>query len=178
MGTSGSPAALVLTELVLFWAATLLHMHRLLSFDQLPDADRLEDAGHMAMGAGMTVMVFPGVPVGILHISAAGFAVLAVAFLGRALYPRGSTRHRLQNAVISTGQGATAYMLAVPAHPPALLSTTVSAALALCVLVHGWRLVESRRNTHAPETARMLAIFPHAGTLAMTAAMAWMAATA
>lgn len=178
MGTNGSPAALVLAELALFWAVTLMHMHRLLSFDQLPDGDRLEDAGHMTMGAGMTLMVFPGIRVGILHISAAGFAVLAVAFLGRALYHRASTRHQLQNAVIGTGQGATAYMLAGPAHPPTLLSTTVSAALALCVLVHGWRLVESRHKAHAPNTGRMLMLFPHAGTLVTTAAMALMAATA
>lgn len=178
MGTPGSPAGLVLAELMLFWAATLLHMHRLLSSDHLPDADRLEDAGHMAMGAGMTVMVFPGVPVGVLRVLAAGFAALAVAFLGRALYGRGSTQRRIHNTVIGAGQAAAALMLAVPTHPPAWLSTTVTAVLAVCVLIHGWLLMESRHSAHTPGTRRTLVVLPHAGTLVTTAAMAWMAASA
>ena len=120
-GTHGDSAALVLTELILFWTATLLHMHRLLSPGRLPDADHLEDAGHMAMGAGMTVMAFPGVPVNLLRVLAAGFAIPAV-----------------------------------------------------CVLVHGWRLVESRLPTRGRGMGRTVAVLPHAGTLVMTAAMAWL----
>lgn len=178
MGTHSSPAALVLTELVLFWTAALLHMHRLLSPDRLPDADRCEDAGHMAMGAGMTVMVFPGVPVDVLHVLAAGFAALAIAFLGRALHRRSSTQHRIHNGVIGAGHATAAYMLTVPAHPPAWLSATVTAVLAVCLLVHGWRLVESRRTTRVPGMRRTLVVLPHAGTLVTTAVMAWLVAIA
>ena len=173
-GTHGDSAALVLTELILFWTATLLHMHRLLSPGRLPDADHLEDAGHMAMGAGMTVMAFPGVPVNLLRVLAAGFAIPAVVFLGRALCRRGSAQHRIHNSVTGASHAAAAYMLAVPSHPPTWLSTTVAAVLAVCVLVHGWRLVESRLPTRRRGMGRTVAVLPHAGTLVMTAAMAWL----
>src|SRR5207245_70608 len=78
METSGASAALVLAEITLFWTVTVLHVLRLLSPARLCDADRLEDAGHVAMGAGMTAMVFPGAPSTALRVMAVVFAVLAV----------------------------------------------------------------------------------------------------
>lgn len=176
MGTGGDPATLVLAELTLFWSVALLHMIRLLFLAQLPVADRVEDAAHMAMGAGMTLMVFPGVPVGVLRASAVVFAVLAAAFLMRAL--RNRSGHRGQSAAIGAGQSAMAYLFAAPAHPPTWLPAAMAGVLALCALVHGRRLIGTRNRTAASGTNRMLVTLPHAGTLVVTAAMAWMVAGA
>ena len=178
MGTGGGPAQVVLAELALFWAATVLHMLRLLSSDRLPGTDRLEEAGHMAMGAGMTVMVFPGVPADILRAFAAAFAVLAVGYLVRAVYRRDPARHRVQNAAVGAGLAATAYLLTVPAHQPAWLPGAVAAVLAVCVLAHGARLTDARHRAVEPGTSAMLVTLSHVGTLVTTAAMAWMAAAA
>jgi hypothetical protein len=181
MGNSGSPAASALAGLPLFSAVASLHVLRLLSAEQLPDADRCEDAGHLAMGAGMTVMVFPGAGGGLLHTLGVVFAVLAILFFARALYHRASPGHRIQSAAIGTGQSAMAYMLAAPAHPPAWLPATVAGALAMCTLVHGRRLIDARygaTGNTAPATSRLLVTLPHTGTLVTTAAMAWMVAAA
>ena len=61
MGSGGRSVALTLAEVALFWATTVVHLLRLLSPRRLPDTDRPADAGHAVMGAGMTLMVFPGV---------------------------------------------------------------------------------------------------------------------
>lgn len=181
METSGASAALVLAELTLFWTVTVLHVLRLLSPARLCDADRLEDAGHVAMGAGMTAMVFPGAPSTALRVMAVVFAVLAVAFFARAVHRRDSTGHRDQNAAIGAGQLAMAYMLALPAHSPTWLPAAVAGVLALCVLVHGQRLIDAGRRTRhgaaSPGTNRILVTLPHAGTLVTTVAMAWAVAT-
>lgn len=176
MSTSLGPAALVLAELTLFWAVALLHMLRLLFLMHVPLADHIEDAAHMTMGAGMTLMVFPGVLVGILRASTVVFAVLAAAFFIRALGNRAG--HRGQNAAIGAGQSAMAYMFAAPAHPPAWLPAAMAGVLALCALVHGQRLVGARSRTAAPGRSRMLVTLPHAGTVVVTATMAWMVVAA
>lgn len=182
MGNSGGPPAAALAGLLLFSAVASLHVLRLLSAEQVPDADRFEDAGHVAMGAGMTVMVFPGVSSDVLHDLAAVFAVLAVVFFIRVRYRRASTGHRFQSAAIATGQSAMTYMLAAPAHAPTWLPAIVAGALAVCALAHGRRLIEARHKTPhgitAPAASRLLVTLPHMGTLLTTAAMAWMAATA
>lgn len=176
MGTSGRPAALVLAELTLFWGVTLLHMIRLLFVTQRSRAGQVEDLAHMAMGAGMTVMVFPGVPVGGMRALAVVFAVLAAAFITHAVHNR--ARHRCQNAAIGTGQAAMAYMFAAPAHPPVWLPTTVAGVLAVCAVVHGRQLLGARDTASVTGAGRMLLTLPHAGTLMTTAAMAWMVAAA
>lgn len=178
MGTNGGPAASALAGLPLFSAVASLHILRLLSAEQLPDADRLEDAGHLAMGAGMTVMVFPGVDGTVLHSSAVLFAVLALAFFTRAWCHRGPVGNRKQSAAIGTGQAAMAYMFAAPAHPAAWMTATVAGALAVCALVHGRRVIDARHGTPHEDTPhvsrRLLVTLPHTGTLVTTVAMAWM----
>ena len=74
MGSRSGSVLLGLAELALFWTATLVHVLRLLSPTRLPDTDRPADAGHAVMGAGMTLMVFPGVSVGTLRAAAACYA--------------------------------------------------------------------------------------------------------
>ncbi|WP_194914358.1 DUF5134 domain-containing protein [Catenulispora rubra] len=192
-GTNGGSALLALAEIALFWSATVVHVLRLLSPTRLPDADRPTDAGHAVMGVGMTLMVFPGVSVGTLHAAAAGYAVLAVAYLGRTTLTlrRSAAQHRCQNAAISAGLGAMAYMLADPTHPPTWVPLGVAAVLAACALVHGRRLIDARHRhgtvagsdagattgDSAGATARppqMLVTVPHLGALLMTVAMAAM----
>ena len=82
------------------------------------------------MGAGMTLMVFPGVSVGTLRSTAVCFAVLAVAYLARATRHRSPTQHHCQNAAIGAGQAAMAYMLAAPTHPPSWVPLGVAGVLA------------------------------------------------
>lgn len=176
MGTAGKPAALVLAELTLFWGVTLLHMTRLLFATHLTRAGRLEDAAHMAMGTGMTLMVFPGVPVSVLRTSAVVFAVLAAAAFTHAVGNRAG--HRWQNAAIGVGQSAMAYMSAAPAHPPAWLPTAVAGLLAVCASAHGWQLVGAWNKNSMPAASRVLLTLPHAGTFMTTAAMAWLVAAA
>ena len=73
-----------------------------------------------------------------------------------------------------------AYMLAVPAHSPTWLPAAL-AEFALCVLVHGWRLINAgHRMQHGVAslgTSRILVTLAHAQTLVTTAAMAWVVAT-
>ena len=180
-GTGGGSALLALAEIALFWSATVVHVLRLLSPTRLPDADRPTDAGHAVMGVGMTLMVFPGVSIGTSRAAAAGYAVLAVAYLGRTTLRRGAAQHRCQNAAISGGLGAMAYMLAAPTHPPTWLPLGVAAVLASCALVHGRRLIDARHRhgieAGADATAgapQMLVTVPHLGALLMTVAMAAM----
>lgn len=176
MGTGGDPAALVLAEIALFWGVTLLHMIRLLFVTRLPCADRVQDTAHMAMGAGMTLMVFPAVPVAVLRASSVAFAVLAAAFLTHAVL--GEARHRCQNAAIGAGQAVMAYMFAAPAHPPACLPPAAAGVLVVCALVHGHRLIDTRTRRLVPGAHPPLLVLPHLGTLMTTAAMAWMVAAA
>lgn len=186
MGSGGGSGALALAEIALFWSATILHLLRLLSPTRLPDTDRPADAGHAAMGAGMTLMVFPGVSVGTLHTAAPCYAVLAAAYLARAARHLRPTQHRCQNAAIGAGQAAMAYMLAAPTHPPSWVPLGVAGVLALCAVVHGRRLIDVRhrhwhRHQHQHGGAdgtvgapRMLVTVPHVGALVMTLAMAAM----
>ena len=180
MGSGGGSAGLALAELALFWAATIVHLLRLLAPTRLPDPDRPADAGHALMGAGMTLMVFPGIPAGTLHVAAAGFAALAVAYLARAARAHSApglatTQHRCQNAAIGAGQAAMAYMLAAPTHPPSWAPLGVAGVLAACALVHGRRLAGARhRHGTVTGAPRLLVTVPHFGALAMTVAMAAM----
>ena len=182
MGSASGSGALALAEIALFWSATIVHLLRLLSPTRLPDTDRPADAGHAVMGAGMTLMVFPGVSVGMLHVAAACYAVLAVAYLARVTLHHSPTQHRCQNAAIGAGQAAMAYMLAAPTHPPSWVPIGVAGVLALCAVVHGLRLIEARhrhqyRHGGADGTVgvpRMLVTVPHVGALVMTLAMAAM----
>jgi hypothetical protein len=180
MGSGGGSGALALAEVALFWSATIVHVLRLLSPTRLPDTDRPADAGHAVMGAGMTLMVFPGVSVGTLHAAAACYAGLAVAYLARATPHHSPTQHRCQNAAIGAGQAAMAYMLAAPTHAPSWVPLGVAGVLALCAVVHGRRLIDARhRHQHggADTTVgapRMLVTVPHVGALVMTLAMAAM----
>jgi Domain of unknown function (DUF5134) len=157
-----------------------VHLLRLLSPTRLPDADRPADAGHAVMGAGMTLMVFPGISAETLHIAAAGFTLLAIAYLARAARPHsalgaGATQHRCQSAAIGAGQAAMSYMLAAPTHPPSWVPLGVAGVLAVCALVHGRRLIDARHRHGAVSGApRMLVTVPHFGALAMTVAMAAM----
>lgn len=176
MSAGSDPAALVLAEIALFWGVALLHMIRLLFVTRLPCADRVQDAAHMAMGAGMTLMVFPAVPVGVLRASAMAFAVLAAAFLTHAVLDKAG--HRCQNAAIGAGQAVMAYMFAAPAHPPAYLPPAAAGVLMLCALVHGRRLIDTRTRRYVPGANPTLLVLPHVGTLMTTAAMAWMLAAA
>jgi hypothetical protein len=179
MGSGGGPVVLPLAELALFWSATVVHLLRLLSPARLPDADRPADAGHAVMGAGMTLMVFPGVSAGTRHAAAACYAVLAAAYLVRVALRRSEPPHRCQNAAIAAGQAAMAYMLAAPTHPPAGAQLGVAAVLGACALVHGRRLIDARhRHGAAAGTPRMLVTVPHVGALVMTLAMAAMAGVA
>ncbi|MEY9854960.1 hypothetical protein ABH935_000559 [Catenulispora sp. GAS73] len=174
-GTNGGSTLLALAEIALFWSATVVHVLRLLSPTRLPDTDRPTDAGHAVMGVGMTLMVFPGVSVGTLHAAAAGYAVLAVAYLGRTTLRRSAAQHRCQNAAIAAGLGAMAYMLADPTHPPTWVPLGVAAVLAACALVHGRRLIDARhRHGAASRAPQMLVTVPHLGALLMTVAMAAM----
>jgi hypothetical protein len=180
MGSGGGSVELALAELALFWAATVVHLLRLLSPTRLPDADRPADAGHAAMGAGMTLMVFPGISAETLHAAAAPcFAVLATAYLTRAALRRGPTQHRCQSAAIGAGQAAMAYMLAAPTHPPSWIPLAVAGVLAMCAVVHGRRLIDARHRHGASASAstgtpHMLVAVPHIGALVMTLAMAAM----
>jgi uncharacterized protein DUF5134 len=180
MGSGGGSGALVLAEIALFWSATIVHLLRLLSPTRLPDTDRPADAGHAVMGAGMTLMVFPGISVRTLHTAAACYAVLAVAYLARATLHPSPTQHRCQNAAIGAGQAAMAYMLAAPTHPPSWVPLGVAGVLTLCAAVHGRRLIDARhRHQHAGADGtvgapRMLVTVPHVGALVMTLAMAAM----
>jgi hypothetical protein len=74
-----------------------------------------------------------------------------------------------------------AYMLAVPVHSPTWLLAAVAGVLALCVLVHGRRLINAgHRVQHGVAslgTSRILVTLPAAGTLVTTVAMAWVVAT-
>lgn len=178
MGSGSGSGPLVLAELALFWAATVVHVARLLSPTRLPDTDRPGDAGHAVMGAGMTLMVFPGVSAGTLHAAAACYAVLGTAFLTRATLRRKPSQHRCQSAAIGAGQAAMAYMLAAPTHPPSWLPFGVAAVLAACAVVHGRRLLDARhRHGHVDGAPRMLVTVPHVGALVMTLAMAAMVGT-
>ncbi|ACU70053.1 hypothetical protein Caci_1127 [Catenulispora acidiphila DSM 44928] len=190
MGSRGGSAVVVLAELALFWSATLIHVLRLLAPTRLPDTDRPADAGHAVMGAGMTLMVFPGISVGTLHAAAACFAVLGAAYLARAALRRGSTQHRCQNAAIGAGQGSMAYMLAAPTHPPTWVPLGVAGVLTACAVVHGRRLIDARHRhgysdiyahsegegatATATAAPRILVTVPHIGALVMTLAMAAM----
>lgn len=174
-GAGGGSVALVLAELALFWTATVVHLLRLLSPARLPDPDRAADAGHALMGAGMTLMVFPGTSAGTLHVTAAGFAALSVVYLARAAFRLDPKQHRCQTAAIGAGQAAMAYMLAAPTHPPSWIPLGVAGVLAACALVHGRRLIDARhRHAGAPGTPRVLVAVPHVGALVMTVAMAAM----
>lgn len=174
MGAGGNPAALVLAELTLFWGVTLLQMIRLLSVTRRSPADQVEGVAHMAMGVGMTVMVFPGVPMDVMRALAVVFAVLAAAFVTHAVHNR--ARHRCQNAAIGAGPAAMAYMFAAPAHPPTWLPPAVAGVLAVCALAHGRQLVGTPSRTCIPGPSRLLLTLPHAGALMTTVAMAWMVA--
>ena len=180
MGSGGGAGTLALAEIALFWSATIVHLLRLLSPTRLPDTDRPADAGHTVMGAGMTLMVFPGVSVGTLHAAAACCAVLAVVYLARATLHHSPTHHRCQNAAIGAGQAAMAYMLAAPTHPPSWVPLGVAGVLALCAAVHARRLIDVRhRHQHGDADGtvgvpRMLVTVPHVGALVMTLAMAAM----
>lgn len=175
MGSGGGAVVLPLAELALFWSATVVHLLRLLSPTRLPDTDRPADAGHAVMGAGMTLMVFPGVSSGTLHAAAAGYALLATAYLARAVLRRSPPQHRGQNTAIGAGQAAMAYMLAAPTHPPSWVPLGVAGVLAGCALVHGRRLIDERhRHGAAAGAPRMLVTVPHVGALVMTLAMAAM----
>lgn len=174
-GSGGGSVLPALAELALFWSATVVHVLRLLSPTRLPDTDRPTDAGHAVMGVGMTLMVFPGVSIGTLHGAAAAYAVLAVAYLARTTLRRSAAQHRCQNAAISAGLGAMAYMLAAPTHPPTWIPLGVAGVLAACAVVHGRRLVDTRHRHGAVAGApRMLVTVPHVGALLMTVAMAAM----
>lgn len=175
MGSGGGSVGLALAELALFWAATVVHLLRLLSPTRLPDPDRVADAGHAVMGAGMTLMVFPGISAGPLRVSAMCFGALAVAYLARAALDRSPAPHSCQNPAIGAGQAAMAYMLAAPTHPPPWLPLGVAGVLAACALVHGRRLIDARhRHDGAGGAPRMLVTVPHVGALVMTVAMAAM----
>jgi len=183
MGPAGGSGALALAEIALFWSATIVHLLRLLSPTRLPDTDRPADAGHAVMGAGMTLMVFPGVSVGTSQAAAGCYAVLAVAYLARAALHRSPTQHRCQNTAIGAGQAAMAYMLAAPTHPPSWVPLSVAGVLALCAVVHGRRLIDTRHRQHhrhggadgrSAGAPRMLVTVPHVGALVMTLAMAAM----
>jgi hypothetical protein len=175
MGAGGGLAALTLAELVLFWAATVVHVLRLLSTTGLPDADRAADAGHAVMGAGMTVMVFPGVPAGALRVLALVYAALAVLFLARAACRRSPAQHWGQDTAIGTGQAVMAYMFAAPTDPPMWLPVGIAAVLALCAMVHGRRLLDAPHQCDGGLFAnRMLVTVPHVGAVMMTLAMAGM----
>ncbi len=173
MGSGDGAGALALAEIALFWTAAAVHLLRLLAPTRLPDADRPADAGHAVMGAGMTLMVFPGVSVGTSHAAAACYAVLAVAYLARATLRHNPTHHRGQNAAIGAGQAAMAYMLTAPAHPPWWMPLGVAGVLAICAVVHGRRLIDTRHR-HGVGAPRMLVTVPHVGALVMTVAMAAM----
>ena len=176
MGTGGGAGgALALAELALFWTMTIVHVLRLLSPTRLPDTDRPADAGHAVMGAGMTLMVFPGISAGALTTTAACYAILAAVYLARATLRRNPKQHRCQNAAIGAGLAAMAYMLAAPTHPPSWVPLSVAAVLAACAVVHGRRLIDTRhRHSAAAGAPRMLVTVPHVGALAMTVAMAAM----
>jgi hypothetical protein len=175
MGSGRGSGQLALAELALFWATTVVHLLRLLSPRRLPDADRPVDVGHVIMGTGMTLMVFPGVSVAALHVAAAVYVVLAVAYLARAVRRRSPTPHHYQDAAIGAGQAAMAYMLAGPTHPPSWVPLSVAGVLTGCTLVHGWRLLdEHHRHGGIEGTPRMLVTVPHIGALVMTLAMALM----
>jgi hypothetical protein len=177
MSAGGRSALLVLAELALFWSAMAVHLLRLLSPTRLPDADRPADAGHAVMGAGMTVMVFPGVSVAALRILALGYAMLAMVFLVRATRSRSRPLHRGQDAAIGAGQASMAYMFAAPAHPPTWLPVAVAGVLAVCAVVHGRRLIDTRHWTGGTiGVPRVLVTLPHVGALVMTLAMAGMVA--
>jgi hypothetical protein len=127
------------------------------------------------MGAGMTLMVFPGISTGTLRATAVCFAVLAAAYLARATLRRSPTQHRCQNAAIGAGQAAMAYMLAAPTHPPSWIPLSVAGVLAVCALMHGRRLLDAQhRHGGAAGAPRMLVTVPHLGALVMTLAMAAM----
>ena len=175
MGAGGGSVPLILAELALFWATTLVHVLRLLAPRRLPDADRAADAGHAVMGAGMTLMVFPGVSTRSLHSAAAVYGVLAVFYLTRAALRRSPSEHHYQNAAIGAGQAAMTYMLAAPSHPPSWVPLGVAAVLTVCALVHGRRLLDTHHQHGAGEDGyRMLITVPHIGALVMTVAMAAM----
>ncbi|WP_194926091.1 DUF5134 domain-containing protein [Catenulispora pinisilvae] len=188
MSSGGGSAVPVLAELALFWTATLVHVLRLLSPTRLPDTDRPTDAGHALMGAGMTLMVFPGVSTTTLHVAAVAYAAMAVLYIARATLRRSPAQHRGQHAAIGAGQAAMAYMLAAPTHPPAWVPLSVAAVLAGCAVVHGRRLVDARHGHGAVSVGsagvggmdslasapRMLVIVPHIGALVMTLVMAVM----
>jgi hypothetical protein len=179
MGMNGSPAA-ALAGLPLFSAATSLHLLRMLSAEQIPDADRIEDAGHAAMAAGMTIMLFPGLDGGLRHTSALVFLLLSAVYLARAGSPPGPSGRRIRSAAIGVGLASMAYVLEPPADAPAWLPAAVAGVLVLCALVHGRRMIRARHGTRQcdaePADSRLLVTLPHLATLATSAAMAWMAA--
>jgi hypothetical protein len=164
---------LVLAELALFWTTAVLHLLRLVGLQGSSRTERLADAGHVAMGLGMAIMLFPGVPVAVLRASALVFTVLAAVFLALALQRRASPGQRSEGVAIGIGQSATAYMLAAPTHPPSWLANALAASLAACLLLHGRRLISARHADWPPGTWPALAALPHAATVATTAAMAW-----
>jgi hypothetical protein len=175
MGSGGGPVVLTLAELALFWAATVVHLLRLLAPARLPDTDRAADAGHAVMGAGMTLMVFPGISAGTLDAAAACFGALSVFYIARVVFRLDVKQHRCQTAAIGAGQAAMAYMLAAPTHPPSWIPLSVAGVLAACALVHGRRLIDAQhRHGGAPGAPRMLVTVPHLGALVMTLAMAAM----
>lgn len=177
MGADGRSAVLVLAELALFWAATTVHLLCLLSPIRLWDIDRPTDAGHAVMGAGMTVMVFPGVPAEALRVLGVGYVMLAAVSIARAMRQRSSAWQRGQDAAIGAGQAAMAYMFAAPSHPPAVLPVAVAGVLVVCALVHGQRLIDARHRRRSIVGApRILRTAPHVGALVMTLAMAGMVA--
>jgi hypothetical protein len=49
---------LVLAELALFWTTAVLHLLRLVGLQGSSRTERLADAGHVAMGLGMAIMLF------------------------------------------------------------------------------------------------------------------------
>lgn len=185
MGSGGAPG-LVLTEIALFWSATVAHLLRLVARPWVPDVEPVADAGHAVMGAGMVFAVFPGAPPAVGRGLAAGFLVLALVFAVRAVRPGGGADadvdgngNGYRDAAIAVGQAAMAVMLGNVGRLPVWVTVSFAAVLAGCAAVHARRVPTAHRLAHAgslPGSGRqwVLVGMPHVGAVATTLAMSVM----
>lgn len=179
VGAASSWSIWGLAEIAVFWSVAVLHLMRVVAASRLPDPDPGGDAGHAVMGAGMTLMVFPGAPAAAGRLSAPLFTVLAVVFLIRVVLRPGG---RLAvDAALGAALAAMAVMFFAPGHRPAAVTAATTVVLAGCALIHGQSLLRARHRHYERSEGgevRLLATLPHVGTVVMTLAMAAMVAVA
>jgi hypothetical protein len=179
MGSGAAASCWALAEIAVFWSVAVLHLMRVLAASRLPDPDPGSDAGHALMGAGMTLMVFPGAPAGTGRLSASLFTVLAAVFLSQPVLRPGGWR--AEDAALGAALAAMAVMFLAPGHRPAVATMVTTVVLAGCALIHGQSLLRARHRHYERSEGgevRLLATLPHVGTVVMTLAMAAMVAVA